>query len=99
MSGHVTINPHGGTPTDRSGTIATGGQAQALASGNAARRWLLVQNTSAGVLYLSFTGTASLSGLQLAPGSSYESPPFFCPTGAISIYGATTAQAFVAMEA
>ncbi|MEI8166445.1 MAG: hypothetical protein WCG26_08700 [Chloroflexales bacterium] len=99
MSGHVSINPHGVTPTDRSGTVTTGGQAQVLLPANAARRWLYIQNTSAGILYLSFTGTASLSGIQLAPGASYENPPHFCPTGAISIYGAASAQTFAAMEA
>jgi hypothetical protein len=95
----ATATPHQATPTDRSGTITTGGVAQVLAAANASRVYLFVQNTSAGTLYLSFTGTASASTLQLAPGASYENPAHFCPTGAVSIYGATTAQAFVAMEA
>ncbi|MEI8166700.1 MAG: hypothetical protein WCG26_09975 [Chloroflexales bacterium] len=95
----ATTTPHQATPTDRSGTITTGGVAQVLAAANASRVYLFVQNTSTGTLSLSFTGTASLTTLQLAPGASYENPPHFCPVGAISIFGATTAQAFVAMEA
>jgi hypothetical protein len=93
------LTPSGATPTDRSGTITTGGSAQVLAAAHATRRWLFIQNTSTGILYFSFTGTASLSSVQLAPGACYENPSHFCPVGAISIYGATTAQAFVAMEA
>jgi hypothetical protein len=36
--------------------------------------------------------------MKVAAGALYENPPNGVPTGAISIYGATTAQAFAARE-
>jgi len=101
-SGSISVVPAtGGTPTDRSNTIATGGTAQTLAALNASRRYLLVQNQSTGNLYIRFTGTAAAdqTSLRIAAGDYWESPPHYCPTSAVSIIGATAGQAFHSVEA
>lgn len=90
-----------GTPTDRSSTLTTGGTAQQLAASNSTRKYLLVQNQSSGYLYIRFTGTAvqDQTSIRLDPGGTYENPPHYCPTSAVSIIGATTGQAFHSVEA
>ena len=88
-----------GTPTSRAGTITTGGTAQQLAAANAARTGVLVQNNSAGDLRVAVTTTASATvGARVAPGQMLVLLQPFCGTGAISIWGATTAQEFHALE-
>ena len=86
--------------TDRSGSIAVGGAAQALAPANAARRGLWVQNLSSDALYLNGLGDASAGqpSLRIAPGGLYEEPASGVSTTAISIFGAATGQAFSARE-
>jgi hypothetical protein len=88
------------TTTNRSGTIATGGQAQTLAAANTSRNGLWVQNLSTGDLWLSDVGTAAAGqpSMKLPPGAYYEFPPNGVPTTALSVYGATTGQAFAARE-
>lgn len=106
--------PAGGTPvavgglTDRSGTITTGGSAQQLAAANTTRRYLLVQNHSTGVLWVNLTGTAAVGQPSIAlsacavandgTGGVLAFEGSFVPTGAVSILGATTGQAFSARE-
>lgn len=89
-----------GTATDRSGTITAGGTRQQLAAANSSRRYLIVQNQSSGYLYVRFTATATQdqSSMRLAPGDAWESPSGFCPTQAVDIVGATTGQAWHAVE-
>lgn len=89
-----------GSLTDRSGTLTTGGTAQTLASANSSRKYLLVQNQSNGAFYIRFTGTATQdqTSLRLDAGADFESGPSFVPTQAISIIGATTGQAWHAVE-
>ncbi len=89
-----------GALADRSGTITAGGTAQQLAAANAARLGLLVQNLSTGDLWLNMLGTATASqpSLLLAAGAYWESPVGFGAVGAVSIFGATTGQAFSAKE-
>jgi hypothetical protein len=85
--------------TDRSGTITTGGTAQVAMAANSTRKGVIVQNTSTGDLRISTTGTASsTAGIKLVAGAYWESPPGMVPSGAISIWGATTGQAFTAVE-
>ena len=87
------------SPVDRSGTITTGGVAQVLMAANSIRQGFAVQNTSAGILYINTTnGTASTASKQIQTGALYESPLGGCTIYAISIYGATTGQTFVAEE-
>ena len=88
-----------GTPTDRAGTITTGGTAQQLAAANANRLGWWVQNNSAGDLRVNRFGTASITaGIRISAGDLYESMPGAQGVGALSIWGATTAQAFSAGE-
>lgn len=88
------------TPTDRSGTITTGGTAQTLMAANVGRRGFWVQNNSAGDLWIRGDGTAAATqpSLKLVPGAIYETPPHMVSPGTVSIFGATTAQAFSARE-
>jgi hypothetical protein len=97
------INPLPVTPavaalTDRSGSIASGGNAQTLAAANAGRKGYWIQNNSSGDLWLS-TEAAAVAGqpsLRLRAGALYEPP--VVSTGAISVIGANTGQAFSARE-
>jgi hypothetical protein len=89
------------TMTDRSGTITLGGTAQVLMAANPARKGFFIQNNSAGVLWLNEMGvTAVLASpsISLAAGASYQSALAGVSPLAISIIGATTAQAFTARE-
>jgi len=91
------------THADRSGTITLGGTAQVLAPAWSGRHGCAIQNQSAGDLWVNGTGTATASqpSFRIPPGAEY-----FCgsgqigtaSSGAISIFGATTAQAFAARE-
>ena len=89
-----------GALTSRSGTVTAGGTAQQLAAANATRTYFLFQNQSAGPLYLRFTGTAAAdsTSLKVDAGGAYESGAGFCSNQAVSVFGATTGQAFFAAE-
>lgn len=69
---------------------------------NPFRSYLFIQNLSQAPLYIDFDGTTAVAGqpstMIPAGGSLTASAEDFCPTGAISIIGATTGQAFVAKE-
>jgi len=59
----------------------------------------LVQNNSSAALWISDVGTASASGasIQLAAnGGTFATPSGYKPAGAVSLFGATTGQAFSA---
>ena len=88
------------TITDKSSTVATGGVAQTLMAANTVRRGFWVQNVSTSDLYINDQGDAAATGasLKIPSGALYECPSHAVPTSAISIYGATTAQAFAARE-
>jgi len=88
------------SPTSRSGSIAAGGTAQVLMPANAARRGFIFQNQSVADLYINETGTAApdQSSLRLAAGAYYTPPQQQSSTGAVSIFGSTTGQAFFARE-
>ncbi len=90
-----------GALTDRSGTITTGGTAQQLAAAMAARRYFLLQNNSDTGAWFNFgvVAVASQPSIFLAAGASYENPAHFCPSGFVSIIGATTGKIFTAKEA
>lgn len=88
------------TPVNRSGTITAGGTAQTLMAANAARRGWSLMNVSAGDLWFYELGAATTTqpSIKVEAGALYESPRFGVPSGAISIIGATTGQAFSARE-
>lgn len=85
---------------DRSGTITAGGTAQSLMAANSQRRGWWLQNVSSGDLWVSAVGTAAASqpSIRIPPNALYESPALSSATGALSIFGATTGQAFSARE-
>lgn len=88
------------TSTNKSGTITTGGTAQVLMAANGARRGFFLQNNSSANLYVNGLGAATSDGLCLTipAGVLYETSIQHVGTGAISILGATTGQAFYARE-
>lgn len=98
--GGFTIAGNPVTETNRSGTITAGGVAQTLMAANAARGGFIIQNVSTGDLWFSSVGTAAASqpSIWLPAGSYYEPPETGVPITAISIFGATTGQAFTARE-
>jgi hypothetical protein len=85
---------------DGSGQISVGGTAQTLFSGLTPVNGYLLQNNSASVLYVSDVGTASNSSaiLQLNPGVMWVTPAGYKPPGPVSIYGATSGQAYAARK-
>lgn len=91
-----------GLATDVSNTIALGGTAQPLVGGNGARKGLSVLNLSAADLFINEMGTAAATGssIKIPSGQEYVFAPSFgyVPVSAISIFGATTGQAFAARE-
>lgn len=84
----------GNTPTVVNGTITLGATAQTMVAA-AARKGIEIQNNSSGDLWVNLTGTAAVNGgFKLAAGQGWTSPPGMSVSGAISIYGATTSQAY-----
>lgn len=79
-------------------TITTGGTAQTLFAANTARRGVVVQNQSAGDLYIGNPAAQNQSSLKIPSGGYYETPPNFSGTALIQIIGATAGQAFYARE-
>jgi len=88
------------TSTDKSGTITAGGSAQTIMAANTNRRGFSIQNNSNADLWFSGLATAVVTqpSMRLASGALYESPMHAVVTGAISMIGATTGQAFTARE-
>lgn len=100
LLGSVNVVGTTGTHTDKSGTVTSGGVAQTLAAANASRAGFWIQNQSTGDLWISSVGTAAATqpSLWLPAGSYYEYPSTAVPSAVISIFGATTGQAFAARE-
>jgi hypothetical protein len=93
------INTAGYAATDGSGTVGAGGSAQTLFGGLVPANGFLVQNNSTAALWISDVGIASAGGasLQLAAnGGIFVSPSGYKPGGPVSLFGATTGQAFAA---
>jgi hypothetical protein len=93
------INAAGSAAADGSGTVATGGSAQTLFGGIVPANGFLVQNNSSAALWICDVGTASSGGASLqlgANGGTFATPSGYKPAGAVSLFGATTGQAFAA---
>lgn len=92
------INAAGSAAADGSGAIVTGGTAQSLFGGVTPTNGYLVANNSTATLYVSDVGTATGggAGIPISAGAVWQTPPGYKPPGAVSIYGATTGQAFAA---
>lgn len=97
----VVIKNQGGTLTDRSGTITTGGAAQQAMAANASRLGFSIQNLSTTAdLWINSLGTAAGAqpSIKLAPGAYFETPAGYGAVGALSVFSATTGVAFSARE-
>lgn len=93
------VNIAAAPASDGSGAVATGGAAQILFGGIVPDNGFLVQNNSTAALWISDVGTASAggAGIQIvANGGVFATPSGYKPAGAVSLYGATTGQAFAA---
>jgi hypothetical protein len=98
--GTVDAEPVSKSLTDLSGTITTGGAAQTLDAADAARTFFYFQNGSDEEMRLRLDGgTASATrGIRVPPFGTWESADV-CPTGAISLFAATTGKRFEAYKA
>jgi hypothetical protein len=92
------INAAGSAAIDGSGTIAVGGTAQLLFAGIVPVNGFQVCNNSSAAIYVSDVGNASNGGTSMlvGPGAIYTTPNGYRPAGAVSVYGASTGQAFAA---
>lgn len=87
-----------------SGTITTGGTAQTLAAANPTRHGCVIQNLSSGDLWINDMGgtaVASQPSIKVAAGAQYicgSGGGRWAPGSAMSIIGATTAQAYAGRE-
>jgi len=88
------------TPTDKSGSITTGGSAQVAMAALSTRKGYFFQNISSEIMWCSWVGTAAPSTAGSFPiqpnGILRNTAP--CETTALSIYGATTGKVFTAWE-
>jgi hypothetical protein len=86
--------------TDRSGAIISGGSSQEFLARSDNRTGFLLQNLSAGDLWIRFNAQASgdSPSIKVPPGATFTSPECLKDQYAISICGATTGQTFTAME-
>lgn len=94
------VHSAAGSLASISGTVTAGGTAQNAAAANSGRVGFSIQNQSSGVLWFSTlaTAVASQPSIKLLPGAYYESPPGGAGTGALSVLGATTGQAWAGRE-
>jgi hypothetical protein len=92
------INTAGSAAIDGSGTIISGGTAQTLFGGVVPIDGWLLANNSSTALYVSDVGTATSGGasIPIAAGVVFATPSGYKPAGPVSLYGATTGQAFAA---
>ncbi|HVC50509.1 MAG TPA: hypothetical protein VND87_00660 [Stellaceae bacterium] len=93
------VNTAASAASDGSNAVAAGGSAQTLFGGVVPVNGFLVQNNSSAALWICDVGTASAGGasIQLAAnGGLFQTPSGYKPAGAVSLFGATTGQAFAA---
>lgn len=91
----------GGTLTDRSGPIVSGGTSEVLAPVNAARKYLFVQNLSADEdLWIDFTvdALADAPSIRLEPGQSFVMEGNFVSTEEVNVFATTTGHEYTAKE-
>jgi hypothetical protein len=92
------INTAAAAAVDGSGTVNAGGTAQTLFGGVVPVDGWLVANNSTVTVYVSDVGIATSGGasIPIAPGAVFATPSGYKPSGPVSLYGATTSQAFAA---
>lgn len=111
--GSTIVSPSAVTPTDRGGTLTTGGTAQTAAVLNASRKAMVIQNpcnstvqgiSTAEDLFVSITGSATTSGAgdyaELTPCmSATVTYNSTAQTTLVSVIAATTGHRWLATEA
>lgn len=88
------------TPTNRSGSITTGGAAQTVMAALSTRKGYFFQNISSEIMWGSWVGTAApntAGSFPIQPNGIIRSTQV-CETTALSIYGATTGKVYTAWE-
>lgn len=86
---------------DRSGTITSGGTAQEImASAQAGREYLFIQNNSDTTMWVNFgvVAVASQPSIRLLTGESFEMSSGYVTGESVSVIGATTGKTFTAKE-
>jgi hypothetical protein len=93
-------NPFAGAPTNRSGTITTGGTSQQLAPAVPNRSYLFIQNLSAGDLWIDFSTPAVVASpsIKIVSGAAFVMEASFVASCAVNVIGATTGQAWSGKE-
>jgi hypothetical protein len=90
------------TMANTSGTITTGGAAQQLSGAFPQRKGCVVQNQSTGDLWINDQGAAAATqpSIKVPAGAQFVCGGYAggAPGGAMSIFGATTGQAFAGRE-
>ena len=98
MAFEAIILPRRGVGSVVNSTITAGGTAQTILAAQPGRTFLQIKNNAAQVLWVNFGTTAGIdAGVQIAAigvGDTWTSPPNFCPTGLVSVVGATTGNKF-----
>jgi hypothetical protein len=92
------VNTAGSAAVDGSGTVGVGGTAQLLFGGAVPANGYLVANNSSATLYVSDVGAATAGGasVPIAAGAMFMTPSGYQPPGPVTLYGASTGQAFAA---
>ena len=96
----LTVQSANAAPTNRSGSITTGGAAQTVMAALSTRKGYFFQNISNEIMWGSWVGTATPSvagSFPIQPNGIIRSTQV-CETTALSIYGATTGKVFTAWE-
>ena len=99
-SNPVPVQSANATPTNRSGSITTGGAAQVAMAALSTRKAYFFQNISSEIMWGSWVGTAApntAGSFPIQPNGIIRSTQV-CETTALSIYGATTGKVFTAWE-
>lgn len=96
---NVIDSPTTNTLVDKSGTITTGGTSQTLSTAKS-RHYFFVQNISSANLYINFTSASSAGtgSIVIVPNGSFVMEGLFVSSELITIFGATTGQAFTAKD-
>ena len=92
-------NPNA-APTDRSGSITTGGAAQVAMAALSTRKGYFFQNISSEIMWGNWVGTAApntAGSFPIQPNGIIRSTQV-CETTALSIYGETTGKVYTAWE-